>query len=167
MIAVLTWWTELVKIIFWKPQWMNSMNIGWRKICQMKWNTEKRWTFDTLKNLYYITFLGWVFFCAWINCSQNQWERCRYEITYCTLNVQSKKFYRKTFHWYQNISSFQVAAAEANVPEPPASAAPWPRHPPSPVHFLFFTVLLPFTITRFFSESCSFSSNLWFVLNLA
>ena len=61
------------------------------------------------------------------------------------------------------LSMFKVAAAEANVPEPPDSGA-LSRHPPN---ILFYTIFLTFTIHRFFSGLCSFSSYLWFALNLA
>ena len=61
------------------------------------------------------------------------------------------------------LSMFKVAAAEANVPEPPDSGS-LSRHPPN---ILFYTVFLTFTIHRFFSGLCSFSSYLWFALNLA
>jgi len=44
------------------------------------------------------------------------------------------------------LSMFKVAAAEANVPEPPASSAPLP----SPTHILFYTVFLSYTIQCFF-----------------
>lgn len=54
------------------------------------------------------------------------------------------------------LSMFKVAAAEANVPEPPDSGA-LSRHPPN---ILFYTVFLTFTIHRFFSGLCSFSSYL-------
>merc|ERR1719410_2837866 len=56
------------------------------------------------------------------------------------------------------LSMFKVAAAEANVPEPPASGSPRLQAPPT--HILFYTVFLTFTIQRFFSNLCSFSSNL-------
>ena len=42
-----------------------------------------------------LLYVGWVFLSSRINCSQNQWERCWYEITYCTLNVQSEKIFIK------------------------------------------------------------------------
>ena len=61
------------------------------------------------------------------------------------------------------LSMFKVAAAEANVPEPPDSGAVTRHHP----NILFYTVFLTFTIHRFFSGLCSFSSYLWFALNLA
>ena len=61
------------------------------------------------------------------------------------------------------LSMFKVAAAEANVPEPPDSGAISRHHP----NILFYTVFLTFTFHRFFSGLCSFSSYLWFALNLA
>jgi len=54
------------------------------------------------------------------------------------------------------LSMFKVAAAEANVPEPPASGS----CPLVSQKTIIFTIFLSFTIQRFFSESCSFSSNL-------
>jgi len=55
------------------------------------------------------------------------------------------------------LSMFKVAAAEANVPEPPPDGAP--TFGPSK-QVLFLTVIFSLTISRFFSGPCSFSSNL-------
>jgi len=55
------------------------------------------------------------------------------------------------------LSMFKVAAAEANVPEPPPSGSPIYR--PSK-QVLFLTMFFSLTISRFFSDTCSFSSNL-------
>jgi len=55
------------------------------------------------------------------------------------------------------LSMFKVAAAEANVPEPPANTAP--IHGPSK-QILFLTMFFSLTISRILSDICSFSSNL-------
>merc|ERR1711892_930248 len=55
------------------------------------------------------------------------------------------------------LSMFKVAAAEANVPEPPPSGSP--IYGPSK-QILFLTLFFSLTISRYFSDICSFSSNL-------
>lgn len=52
------------------------------------------------------------------------------------------------------LSMFKVAAAEANVPEPPPSGSPISG--PSK-QILFLTMFFSLTISRFFSDICSFS----------
>lgn len=55
------------------------------------------------------------------------------------------------------LSMFKVAAAEANVPEPPPNGSP--IHGPSK-QVLFLMMFFSLTISRIFSDTCSFSSNL-------
>jgi len=55
------------------------------------------------------------------------------------------------------LSMFKVAAAEANVPEPPASGS---RGLTGSATSIIFTIFLSLTIQRCFSDSCSFSSDL-------
>ena len=58
---------------------------------------------------------------------------------------------------FKYLPSFQVAAAEANVPEPPPNGSP--IHGPSK-QVLFLMMFFSLTISRIFSDTCSFSSNL-------
>jgi len=56
------------------------------------------------------------------------------------------------------LSMFKVAAAEANVPEPPASGAKSHLFDPPTNLLLFFTLFVSLNIQRFFSDTCSVSS---------
>ena len=135
------------KTTFSRRRWMNLMNIGWRRICRMRWNIERRyliitcyWLFDNLLLFRSNVSLLW--------------------------SLSLTRSMSGTQTWGLTSSS---PCSRLLLPRPmflnhPPAAPPSP--PPPTYCFIQFSYPTQYSASSS-AVSCSVSPNLWFLLNLA